>query len=77
MSQMHLPLDDAHIDLQAVLVLQQFFDAVVQLEKRADQNQPVFRAFDEFFEEVVGGGGIEKLGHVALRVWWSFSDRSV
>ena len=70
--QLAFAVDDAHIDLQAVFVLQQFFDAVVQLEKRADQNQPVFRAFDEFFEEVIGGGGIEKLGHVALRVWWSF-----
>lgn len=62
--QLALAIDDAHIDLEPVLVFQQFLDAVVELEKGADQNQPVFGAFDEFFEEVIRRRGIEKLGHV-------------
>lgn len=61
--QLAFAIDDAHVDLEPVLVFQQFLDAVVELEKGADQNQPVFGAFDEFFEEVIRRRGIEKLGH--------------
>lgn len=72
--QLAFAVDDAHVDLQAVLVLQQLFHAVIELEEGADQHQPVLGAFDEFFQEVIGGGGVEKLGHSALQ---DFSDKAV
>lgn len=75
--QLALAVDDAHVDLQAVLVLQQFFHAVVELEKGADQHQPVLGALDEFFQEVIGGGGVEKLGHAASLAVKDFSYRRV
>lgn len=71
--QLALAVDDAHVDLQAVLVLQQLFHAVIELEKGADQHQPVFGTFDEFFEKVIGGGGIEKLCHAASTAVKDFS----
>lgn len=64
--QLAFAVDDAHVDLQAVLVLQQLFHAVVELEKGADQHQPVLGPFDEFFQKVIGGGGVEKLGHAEI-----------
>ena len=72
--QLAFAVDDAHVDLQAVLVLQQLFHAVIELEEGADQHQPVLGAFDEFFQEVIGGGGVEKLCHSALQ---DFSDKAV
>lgn len=72
--QLALAVDDTHVDLQAVLVLQQLFHTVIELEEGADQHQPVLGAFDEFFQEVIGGGGVEKLGHSALQ---DFSDKAV
>lgn len=47
-------VDDAHIDLQPVFVLQQFLDAVIELEKGADEYQPFLGAFDQFFKKVIG-----------------------
>lgn len=75
--QLAFAVDDAHVDLQAVLVLQQLFHAVVELEKGADQHQPVLGALDEFFQEVIGGGGVEKLGHAASLAVKDFSYRRV
>ncbi len=72
--QLAFAVDDAHVDLQAVLVFQQLFHAVVELEEGADQHQPVLGTFDEFFQEVIGGGGVEKLCHSALQ---DFSDKAV
>ena len=42
-------VDDVHIDLQPVFVLQQLLDAVIELEKGADKHQPVLGALDQFF----------------------------
>lgn len=75
--QLALAVDDAHVDLQAVLVFQQLFHAVIELEKGADQHQPVLGALDEFFQEVIGGGGVEKLGHAASLAVKDFSYRRV
>lgn len=47
-------VDDTHITLQAVFVLQQFFDTVIELEKGADKYQPVLGTFDQFFKKVIG-----------------------
>jgi len=75
--QLAFAVDDAHVDLEPVFVLQQLFHPVIELEEGADQHQPVFRAFDEFFEEVIGCRGIEKLSHVALDVLQDFPDQAV
>lgn len=56
-------VDNTDIDLETVLVDQKLFDPVVELEEGADQDQAVFGVFDQFFEEVVGCTGVEKLGH--------------
>ena len=55
--QLALAVDDAHIDLQAVLVRQKLLHAVIEFEEGADQDQAVGGAFDQFFEVVVGAGG--------------------
>ena len=47
---------DAHVDLQAVFVRQKLLHAVIELEEGADQNQAVGRAFDQFFQVVIGAG---------------------
>lgn len=47
-------VDDANIDLQPVFVLQQLLDAVIELEKGADEYQPFLGAFDQFFKKVIG-----------------------
>ena len=55
--QLALAVDDAHIDLQAVLVRQKLLHAVIEFEEGADQDQAVGGAFDQFFKVVVGAGG--------------------
>lgn len=71
--QLAFAVNDAHINLQPVFVFQQLFHAVIELEEGADQHQPVFGTFDEFFEKVIGGGGIEKLCHAASTAVKDFS----
>lgn len=75
--QFALAVDDTHINLQAVLVFQQLPNAVVQLEKRADEYQSVFGAFDQLFEKVIGCGGVEKLGHAASNALKDLSYKAV
>lgn len=53
-----LAVDDAHVDLQPVLVGQQLLDAVVELEVGADEDQPVLGVLDQLFEEVIRRTGV-------------------
>ena len=62
--QLALAVDDAHVDLQAVLVRQKLFHAVIELEEWADQDQAIGCAFDQLFQVVVGAGGGKKFGHL-------------
>jgi len=64
--QLALAVDDAHVDLHAVLVFRQLADAVVELEEGADDDQPLARGLDEFFEIVVGRAGVQELCHRCL-----------
>lgn len=75
--QLAFAVDDAHINLQAVLVFQQLSNAVVELEKRADEYQSVFGAFDQLFQKVIGGGGVEKLCHAASDALKDLSYKAV
>lgn len=75
--QLAFAVDDAHINLQAVLVFQQLSNAVVELEKRADEYQSVFGAFDQLFEKVIGCGGVEKLCHAASNALKDLSYKAV
>lgn len=60
--QFALAIDHAHVDLEAVLVGQEFFDPVVDLQVRTDQDQPVLCVLDQLFQEVIGSAGVEELG---------------
>lgn len=44
-----LAIDDPDINLEAILVLQQFLDAIIQFQERTDQHQPFGSALDQFF----------------------------
>jgi hypothetical protein len=67
-----LAVDDPHVDLEAVFVLKQFLDAVVELQKGTDENQPILGGFDEFFEKVIGGAGIQELRHECFSLCFWF-----
>jgi hypothetical protein len=51
------------IDLESVLVFQEFLDAFVQPQKWADQKKAIFGGFDNFLEEVIGSAGVEEFRH--------------
>lgn len=54
--QLAFAVHDAHVDLDPVLVRQQLFHAVVELEEWADQDEAVRCAFYQFFKVIVGAG---------------------
>jgi hypothetical protein len=56
--QLAFAVNDAHVDLEPVLVRQQFLHAVIELEKWADQYEAVGCALDHFLKEIVGRAGV-------------------
>jgi len=61
--QLTFPVNHAHIDLQPVLVGQQFLHPVVELQVRTDQDQTILGVLDQLFKEIVGRAGVQKLCH--------------
>jgi len=68
-----LAIDDANINLEAVFVLQQFFEPIIQLKERTNQNQALGSTLDHFFQEIVCGTGVQELRQgLCLRFLLSF-----
>src|SRR6266446_5938037 len=51
------------LDLSLILVFEKFLDAVVQLQNRGDEDEPVMRKSNDFFEIIIGRAGVQELRH--------------
>ena len=51
--QIGFAVDDAHVDFQSVFVFQQFADSVIEFQIRADDNEAVSCALDDFFKVII------------------------
>ena len=51
-------VSELDLDLALVLVLEQLLDAVVELQDRRDEDEPVAREPNDLFEIIVGRAGI-------------------
>jgi hypothetical protein len=61
--QLLFAIDDAHIDIGPVTVAQQFLDPAVEPKVRTYQDDALFRALDDLFDEIVDAVCGEELCH--------------